>query len=706
MKTRNPVSLAHYLSVGNLYLVMLPLLFVGAWGFFAFDRAMRSSIVSANAASASVVAGRLDEFFQRPEGALDGVETLLLKQDVFSRDRLGEYLDALLATYHFLDQIQIIDASGRVVWTAPDNPSMLGVSRLGETVYEKIQSTSGIYWSPSYISLKRERVAVSFGVRTGDYTILCDLNLGEVGRFATIPPQLGRIPVEIRVTDEQGVYVSHYDQDRVLRRERMPNFPTFRDLGGSAAQGIEIPSSKGSQIVSFARLQEPSWYVFVLYPTAALLRTMLGYYLGFAVILIAALSFGLILAYLRTRKIRVSLRQISEKAERISDGLYEELDGFGEDFVELRDVGASFDSMVDGIRRREEALLERERGFREILENIRLVSLSVDLDGRIVFANPYFLHLGGYTWQELAQQRLDRFVSVNGSSAGPFSHILDGATTESGGECRLELKDGSSRLIDWTITATRDAEGNISGATGIGTDITESKRQREIIEGSLREKEVLLKEVHHRVKNNLQLITSLLSLQEREDGDPSDYRTLEEAQARIRSISLIHETLYASNDFGDMDFSEYAASLAGEILAPAGGWTAELELHMEPLRLTLTEAIPCGLILNEMLTNVRKYAFPPEWPGARRVELGLRRGPDGWAELRVRDTGIGIPDSLDLEQSASLGCTIMRLLAQQLGGELSLEDEEGFVVTLRFPRPGAELPDEGAEQETAGGARI
>ncbi len=697
---RKPQSLAHFLGVGNLFLIVIPLLIAGAWSLVSLDQAVRRSLADVNQAYATVVAGRLEEFFERPKESLRTIEAMLSNPELFPRDRLNEYLAEELEADQFLDQIQIIASDGTIRWMAPFNQDLIGVSRRGEEVYEGVRSSEEVYWSPSYISSKHERVAVTFGSCFGDYTILCDLDLGVVGRFSNSEMLSWNAPFQVRITDTRGVFVSHPITRKVRSRDRQTDFLKIQTAADSRIP-LPIREQGGDFLVSIARVAaSPDWYVLLLYPSAGLILTFLGYYLGFAIIIGLSVLASFFFSSFRIRGLRASLARLSDQTDHIASGIYEDLEDFGGGFIELRKLGCSFDSMIAGIRRREDTLLDRERGFREILENIKLIALGVDTQGAVVFANPAFLQLTGYGWEDVAGKGLSLFtpddIRVEDSS---FWRVIDGRAVEGTEESLLRLRDGSFRLIEWTITASRDASGARSGATGLGTDVTENRRQRELIESSLKEKEVLLGEMHHRVKNNLQLITSLLSLQSDDLGNEAVSRALSEAQARIRSISLIHETLYASRDFGDVEFANYVERLATELLAPNAGFDAQLQLELTPLRLTLTEAIPCGLVLSEILTNVRKYAFPQEWDGERMVRINLSLGTPGWAFLVVRDSGVGLKPDFSIQDTQSFGYTIIKLLASQLGGALDVRGGPGVTVTLHFPLgasppalPSSEMP--------------
>ena len=218
--------------------------------------------------------------------------------------------------------------------------------------------------------------------------------------------------------------------------------------------------------------------------------------------------------------------------------------------------------------------------------------------------------------------------------------------------------------------------------------MTESLQgSRQQIEGALREKEILLKEIHHRVKNNLQVICSLLSLQSGYVDDERSLGMFVESQNRVRSMSLIHERLYRSADLSQVNFAEYAEQLAGELLRcySTGSRRVRLGVQVEDVPLGLDTAIPCGLVLNELVTNSLKYAFPEGGEGEIHVVLTHR--PDGRVALTVSDNGVGLPPGLDIHNSETLGLQLVSTLADQLGAEAILGPGPGASVTFAFMAP-------------------
>ena len=225
--------------------------------------------------------------------------------------------------------------------------------------------------------------------------------------------------------------------------------------------------------------------------------------------------------------------------------------------------------------------------------------------------------------------------------------------------------------------------------TVVMRDITERRRAEDETRASLREKEVLLREIHHRVKNNLQVITSLLRLQSREFQDERYIRAFKGSENRIRSMALIHETLYQSDDLARVDFNYYINRLTSHLFRGYGVNVGRIRLKVEaerlPLRIGL--AIPCGLIVNELVSNALKHAFPEGREGEIRVSL--RSLNEKEIELAVGDDGIGLPEDADSEDGGSLGLYLVKILVEdQLHGEIEVDSSKGTAFRITFEAPG------------------
>jgi PAS domain S-box-containing protein len=246
--------------------------------------------------------------------------------------------------------------------------------------------------------------------------------------------------------------------------------------------------------------------------------------------------------------------------------------------------------------------------------------------------------------------------------------------------------DGSTRqMLSFRFPFT-DARGEVLLGV-VSIDITEQVRTEKALADAVTAKAALLKEVHHRVKNNLQVVSSLLSMQaERLPGDAWN-RALSETQRRVEAMAMIHERLQSLDHSDRLDFREYVAALARELFYAYGVDTSRVSLQLDlgALELPLHQAVPCGLVLNELLTNSVKHAFPEGRSGRILVALHCEDGDR--VTLLVADDGAGMPDGFDLKESRSLGLKIVDILARQLGGTLHVEKELGTSFALVFRKP-------------------
>lgn len=217
---------------------------------------------------------------------------------------------------------------------------------------------------------------------------------------------------------------------------------------------------------------------------------------------------------------------------------------------------------------------------------------------------------------------------------------------------------------------------------------TEIEQRVAQLQASLHEKEILLKEIHHRVKNNLQIISSLLSLQAQKIPEAHVQVLFRQARDRVRSMALVHENLYQSPDLGHAELGEYARALM-QSLFEAYGETAEnirLRLELDPVHLPVDVAIPCGLILNELATNALKHAFQGRSKGE--ITVVLKSGHDGMIRLKVQDDGNGLPPGLDWRSGGALGMRLVNMLTEQLNGTIEVDNGQGTTFQLTLPAPG------------------
>lgn len=311
-----------------------------------------------------------------------------------------------------------------------------------------------------------------------------------------------------------------------------------------------------------------------------------------------------------------------------------------------------------------------------------------DLDGYIQFANLAWAKMHGYTVAELIGKHLSVFHTADQlqNEVIPFNQVAMQKGSH-GGEVGHVRKDGVVFPTRMTSAVLMDPDHNPIGLVGNAHDITEQKQAEERLLASLREKELLLKEIHHRVKNNLQVVSSLLSLQSQHIRNPHDRDLFQESQNRVRMMALVHEKLYLSPDLAQINFAEYLRNVTDELMRSYKAEGVKLSLDVADIPLGIDAAIPCGLIVHELLSNALKYAFKRRTAGvAGRIELVFRPEPVDLVLLMVRDNGAGLPKDIDIAKTRTLGLKLVHTLTRQLQGRLECDRRQGTVFRIWLPR--------------------
>jgi PAS domain S-box-containing protein len=241
---------------------------------------------------------------------------------------------------------------------------------------------------------------------------------------------------------------------------------------------------------------------------------------------------------------------------------------------------------------------------------------------------------------------------------------------------------GKRIVNDIVVAPLRDVTGNVKQLVSFAINITARRRAQEELNASLREKEVLLREVHHRVKNNMQMILSLLYLQSRRVKAPAIIALLDELRGRVHTMSLAHELLYCAESLEVLDAQPYIKAIVQAVAASFRGLApVDVEIDVASMPLDLDAALPVGLVVNELVLNAMKHAFPGRRRG--RLRVAMRAIDDGRQELVVGDDGVGLPANMDMAHAGSLGMRLVTKLVEQLGAELLVEREPGTTFIMR-----------------------
>ncbi|MCY2988745.1 MAG: PAS domain S-box protein [Planctomycetota bacterium] len=324
-------------------------------------------------------------------------------------------------------------------------------------------------------------------------------------------------------------------------------------------------------------------------------------------------------------------------------------------------------------KKAEQVLRESEIKFRTLVENLPQEFFVKDRDFRYLMVNESLARYLGLLPEEVVGKVDDDLFPkelADKYRADDQRLMQTGQTEEFEEKSRLAGRDVWVHTVK---TPLRNARGEIIGIFGLLLDITERKRSEEALRDALREKESLLREVHHRVKNNLQVISSLVRLQAGQIENPSTRAALQDMQNRIRSMALLHETLYRSGNLAQVDLAPYLQALCTQLFRSlvARPGSIQLRLNVASVYLDANQAVPCGLLVNELVSNCLKHAFPDGRAGEVLVEVQpVDGGPT--VRLRVADNGVGLPADFDLQRLHSLGLHLVSDLAGQLQGQLQI----------------------------------
>jgi len=339
----------------------------------------------------------------------------------------------------------------------------------------------------------------------------------------------------------------------------------------------------------------------------------------------------------------------------------------------------SYDGVIIDITARKQAEAEREQ-FLRFFQTSGDIMVIADPNGAFLKTNPACTELLGYTTAELVAKPFVDFIHPDDKQPTLDEMVRQQQVGSSlNFENRYRCKDGAYRWLSWRATFVQ-AEG-ITYATA--RDVTERKQAEEQIQRSLKEKEVMLKEIHHRVKNNMQVIYSLLNLQAKGIADTTVRAMFEESQNRISSMALIHEKLYRSKDMAHVDFKDYLKNLVQGIANTFKRNDVQINIEMESILLDVNTGIPCGLMVNELVSNSLKHAFPGGRTGT--IRLGINRNGAGNNVLFAEDNGIGFPANVDFHKTSSLGLQLVNVLTGQIHGTVELVSVEGTAFRITFP---------------------
>lgn len=382
---------------------------------------------------------------------------------------------------------------------------------------------------------------------------------------------------------------------------------------------------------------------------------------------------------------RITLRSVRIGTERLVMAFVEDLTSEREKLMLQQRLNEELTQEVQRRRKAEEDFARSERRYRQVVEAAEDAIFTTDAGGRFTYLNPVILSKLGYTADEILGQHYLMMVHADHSNASRefYSRQFHSRISHTYYELPVIAKDGTTFWIGQNVHLLSEGD-NVIGFQSIARDITARKIAEHRLKASLKEKEVLMREIHHRVKNNFQVISSLLTLQSSHAEDNDSLELLTSANARIMAMALVHEKLYESTNLAEIRIDEYVGDLVDYFMGFAQDSAAGIarRVDVEELYFGPDAAIPIGLIITELLTNAMKHAFPKGRGGE--VTVSLRSAGENQFELLVSDNGIGLPSGIDLGNTKTLGLGLVSALARKLRGAVRVNTSNGSTFFITF----------------------
>lgn len=450
-----------------------------------------------------------------------------------------------------------------------------------------------------------------------------------------------------------------------------------------------------------------NWLIIVVIPENDFMAQINANNRSTGVIVLSALVITLILSVITGGSIAHRIHNISKASEALAKGKWNEALAPNSRIIEFDLLSRSYNQMavqlhglltnltqeIEERKMIENSLRESKERYRSLVENIPIGVFRTSPEGAILAANPALIKLFRIQPEETYVHFSLSSFFVNPNDYADFQHQLIHPHHHISQEFQLINNDGEkfwARITAHAINSNHhdnhQEQQPILFLDGVLEDITERRTAVLFTQKSLKEKEVLLQELYHRTKNNMQVINALLMMQAQDINDNRIAWVFKNMENRIYAMSLVHEKLYESHDLSRLNFKDYANDLIHQLFASYHRPDQEitLDLAIDDLQISLDVAIPCGLILNELITNSLKYAFPGDFKNAT-LKIQIEKNTEGIIEIIVADNGVGIPDVHQTRLRQKMGLAIIYSIAEhQLRGSVSIENNNGVKWTIRF----------------------
>ena len=670
-------SLLAFLLSSYLALAVAPVVLFGALGAVLLVSGFREDVKNATTVSMRSAVAEAGRYVAGPQRLAESLSVLF--RSPHAREHAEIFLAAAQESAGGIRSIVLLDAERRVIAAAPEGAAAAGAD-FSRRSFMREAAPGRTRLSTPFVNPATGGVDAAVVRAEADLAVVAILELDTLSAF--LRPLRFSTEDQVAIVDQAGVYIAHTEERRVYERQMEGLNAELRSSVGGKLRRIVRDGQ--TYITAGSPIPGTDWAVIYYRDLAAASSLSVAFIYRFAALIGALIIAAAVFVSLARRAFAFRLDELLGRIREVERGSWFATATESDSWREFREIGEAFGHMAERVAEREEDLRRSEEKYRGLFVWNKAPTLIIDGGtGRIVDSNPAAASFYGYPRDRLLDMNI---FDINTLSRAEIAVEMEAAEEErrSHFHFRHRLADGEIRDVE-VYSSPVEWEGE-RRLYSIVIDVTERRLAEDRVARSLAEKEVLLREVHHRVKNNLQIMASLLNLQSLYVRDEADADLFRSSQDRILSMAAIHELLYQREDLAAVDLGEYLESLVGNLSETAARSGIAITVRAEAAAASPEKALPLGLIVNELITNSVKYAFPrsADGPEARAVVVTLTR--DGLSlVLEVKDNGVGLPACVDPAASPSLGFSLVRSLSAQLGGSVSFSRSDGFAVRLRAP---------------------
>jgi PAS domain S-box-containing protein len=656
-----------------LIAVGVPLVLLSVSTALTTSGQIRHRIMSENKLILLSIEQEVNEYLDKAVSSIQFIGGSLLQEESI---RTYGTLESVAGYFHWFEKIMIISESGTVLHTLPEDAGIIGNNYSGSPFFDEVRSGSDIYFSDTLISTGSYSPSLIISIPSGERVVAAYLDLSVLQEIADDSERFsGR---HFILTDKRGTVIASDRENLNIQRRNLKNLEPVQAALRGASGSWKTDFEDLGYLVDALPVSSTGWPLLVLYPQSEAYRPLYGTLLTSFILCICMIPIAVILTLSAGKRISQPIELLTRRADSIAGGSYhhKSLQGYRE--IEILD--RTMRTMAAEIETREEALQTSEQNYRYLLEHAAAIIIRWNKDKQYTYYNDFaarFFGLdenGGSLGKRLRELPLLGEEFFDRIWADPHHYAVN-----------LNIDrdaEGRQVWIQWSNRPVFDDDGRLVEILSAGTDISDMKQIQQRLTESLAEREALLREIHHRVKNNLQVIISLLNLKASMLPESRERESIRESISHIYSISLVHEQLHLTPDLSSINLEEYFQDMVSYLsnAFPETG-TVGFIIESDHIRLPIDQAVPCGLIVMECASNSLRHAFPPERRGEIRISAGMERDE---IMIRIADNGRGFPEAL-FEESQSLGFQMIRVLADQLRGTLTFSQKDGSTFVLTFP---------------------